>query len=289
MGPIKSNSRIRIEPPGRTQVVRRWMLAVLLAGCATLGRGADDTVQVILMGGQSNMEGNAPASAIPAELRSAPTNVTLIHHGHEVVIGKGATFGPEVGLAAVLGKARPHQRFLLVKHAAGGTSMAGWSPDWDPAKLPSEYDRSAGPLYQKLLAQYTNAVSGRPARVTAVLWMQGESDSRYPGLGPHHYANLTRLIAAFRRDLGSPSLPFLIGQVNVPAETREPNGNVKSFIWRDDVRAAQARAGRDVPGARMIETDDLPKQPDAIHYSPEGQIELGRRYANEWLRLVPER
>ncbi|MGL5020014.1 MAG: sialate O-acetylesterase [Luteolibacter sp.] len=247
---------------------------------------AQDPVQVVLLAGQSNMDGNVPAAALPQEFRKPPVNVSLIDKGKPVRIADGKFFGPEVAFAATVAAARPADDFLLVKRAMGGTSLAGWAPQWDESRLASKYDTAAGPLYRKLLEDYAAAIKGRPARLTGVLWMQGESDTRYPALGSNYFENFKTLIAAFRRDLKAPELPFFFGRVNMPADVTEEDKKTIKFPYIQQVRAAQERAAREIPGVFLIETDDLGKQADRIHYDAAGQIALGRRFAEAWLKTM---
>ena len=254
--------------------------------CAVSSLYGAETIDVVLLAGQSNMAGNALLADVAEEYKQAPQRVVLVSSGKPEVIGSGRTFGPEIGFSKAISAARPQQEFLLVKHAKGGTSLAGWSPAWDKEKLASKYDISAGPLYQTLLAQYKAAVAGKKVRLTAILWMQGESDSRYPALGPKYYDNLKILIEAFRRDLKEPNLPFLMGRVNTPADMLDDDKKSSKFRFISDVRDAQEKAVREIPHVFLIETDDLPKQKDRIHYDPKGQLEMGKRFAAVWLKQV---
>ncbi len=247
--------------------------------------GAEKT-DVVLLAGQSNMAGNAPLADVPAEYKQPPQRVVLLSGGKTQIIGSGSTFGPEIGFSKALSAARPKQNFLLVKHAKGGTSLAGWAPKWDKEKLASKYDSSAGPLYQTLLDQYHAAIAGKNVRLTAILWMQGESDSRYPALGPNYFDNLKTLIEAFRRDLKDPKLPFLMGRVNTPADMLDDDKKSIKFRFISNVRAAQEKAVKEIPNVFLIETDDLPKQKDRIHYDAKGQLEMGKRFADIWLKQV---
>lgn len=247
---------------------------------------AQDPVQVVLLAGQSNMDGNVPIASLPPEFKQPPANVSLINKGKPERIAGGKFFGPEVAFAATVAAARPAEDFLLVKRAMGGTSLAGWAPQWDGSRLASKYDTDAGPIYRKLLDDYAAAIKGRPARLTGVLWMQGESDTRYPALGPNYFENFKTLIAAFRRDLNAPELPFFFGQVNMPADAMEADQKTIKFPYIQQVRAAQERAAREIPGVFLIATDDLGKQADGIHYDAAGQIALGRRFAEAWLKTV---
>lgn len=264
-------------------------LSLAILAVSATSSFAQAPVQVVLLAGQSNMAGNVPIAALPPEFKHPPASVRMVFHGKPTQIAGGSTFGPEVAFAATVAAARPSDEFLFIKRAMGGTSLAGWAPKWDKSRLASKYDTAAGPLYRKLLDEYAAEVKGRPARLTGVLWMQGESDTRYPALGPHYFENFKALIAAFRRDLNAPALPFFFGRVNMPAD--EPSDDKKSlkFPYIQQVRAAQERAAREIPGVYLIETDDLGKQADRIHYDAAGQISLGRRFAEAWLKAVPSK
>ena len=263
---------------------RLWLaLLFLLPVLCERGRGE---VLVVLLAGQSNMDGNVPIAALPEDFRKPPEKVGLINRGQPEPIAGGKTFGPEVAFAATIAAARPSDEVLLVKRAMGGTSLAGWAPQWDESRLASKYDTAAGPIYRRLLEDYAAAIQGRSARLTGVLWMQGESDTRYPALGPNYYENFKTLIAAFRRDLNAPELPFFFGRVNMPADATEDDHKTIKFPYIQQVRAAQERAAHDIPGVHLIETDDLGKQADRIHYDAAGQIALGRRFAEAWLTTL---
>jgi hypothetical protein len=266
-------------------------IAILMVAMAALAATAhaQDPVQVVLLAGQSNMDGNVPITALPLEFRQPPAKVSMIDRGQPARIAGGKFFGPEVAFAAAVAAAWPSGDFLLVKRAMGGTSLAGWAPQWDKSRLASKYDTAAGPIYSKLLEDYVTAIKGRPARLTGVLWMQGESDTRYPALGPNYFENFKTLIAAFRRDLNAPGLPFFFGRVNMPADATEDDKKTIKFPYIQQVRAAQERAAREIPGVHLIETDDLGKQSDRIHYDAAGQITLGRRFAEAWLRTVSQK
>ena len=263
---------------------------VALAGtqaALTVVASEQGAVQVILLAGQSNMDGNVPISALPPEFKQVPANVNLIDKGKPARIAGGKTFGPEVAFAATLAASKPSDDFLFVKRAMGGTSLAGWAPQWDESRLASKYDTVAGPIYRRLLEDYAAAIKGRHSRLTGVLWMQGESDTRYPALGPNYFENFKTLITAFRRDLNAPELPFFFGRVNMPADATEDDKKTMKFPYIKQVRDAQERAAREIPGVYLIETDDLGKQADRIHYDAAGQIALGRRFAEAWLKTVP--
>ena len=269
-------------------VFTRFFLFITVSSLFATLAHTQDLVHVVLLAGQSNMDGNVPIETLPQEYKRPPENVRLLNRGQLTKIAGGKVFGPEVGIAATLATARPSDEFLLVKRAMGGTSLAAWAPDWDKSRLASRYDAAAGPIYRNLLEDYASAIKDRPARITGVLWMQGESDTRYAALGPNYFENFKTLIAAFRHDLKDPKLPVFFGRVNMPQDAKEKDNKTIKFPYIQHVRAAQERAAREIPEVYLIETDDLSKQSDRIHYDAAGQIALGRRFAEAWLKVVPQ-
>ena len=61
-----------------------------------------------------------------------------------------------------------------------------------------------------------------------------------------------------------------MGEVNPPAER---------YPAREIVRLAQRKAADEMPNVYLVETDDLSKWDDALHYDSEGLLALGRRFA----------
>jgi lysophospholipase L1-like esterase len=98
---------------------------------------------------------------------------------------------------------------------------------------------------------------------------QGESnsgDTAWPQKVKSVYDNLVS-------DLGlDESVPLLAGQL-VNGGTTGMNGIILSLP-------------ETIPSARVIRADGLGKQPDNLHFSPEGYRELGRRYAAEMLSIL---
>ena len=71
-------------------------------------------------------------------------------------------------------------------------------------------------------------------------------------------------------------LPFVLGLVNPPPER---------YPAYDAVRDAQRRAAREFVNVHLVETDDLSKRSDNLHYDTAGNLELGRRFAAMYLSL----
>ncbi len=85
------------------------------------------------------------------------------------------------------------------------------------------------------------------------------------------------LITRLRNDLNTPALPILFGRVNPPPER---------YPARDLVNEAQEKIAVDLAFTYLVDTDELSKLDDDLHYNTEGQQALGRRFADTYLNLL---
>lgn len=245
---------------------------VLLGG---IGRMQPPAAAVFILAGQSNMVGHGGRVAeLDESLRRQPPTLDFFHDGVRTPMAAQPTAGPEFSLASELSQAMPGRRIVFIKYALGGVSLLDWAPEWDATRAAVTENEGVGPLYRNLMTQIGNATRDTAVEFAAVFWMQGERDARYPQAAAQYEANLTELIQRFRRDLKTPTLPFIIGQVNPPAAR---------FPAAGAVRSAQARVAQKVPGTKLVTTDDLSKRPDGVHYDTGAQVALGRRFAQAYL------
>lgn len=143
--------------------------------------------------------------------------------------------------------------------------------EWDPGYAGHPYMA----LYRATLRRIKAA--GRP--VTGILWWQGESDT-FAGQGKVYAANMKNLLAAFRRDLGRPDLPFLyvqIGNCVLQTEDELPEWNL--------VQDTQRQLEPDLAPGALCTALDLPLW-DGIHMATSSQRRLGRRLAKLARRVV---
>lgn len=232
-----------IEWMSRTIVL---LASLTISACAhlapaedELSPGAIEPVKVYLLAGQSNMDGRGDGTMLSdddhARLVKVQDRVMLAYNGEPVrplglttpqpwVAKKfdlEKTFGPELFFGIEMAEALPTSEILLIKRSLGGTSLYGsWNPNWslDKADLMGEADRPM--LYSELLKSIDLALTSlEPGTFdfAGVLWVQGETDSNVKKFGPlpaeSYGENLASLIAAIRRDVGAPDLPFHILQV----------------------------------------------------------------------------
>ncbi|MDR1304910.1 MAG: sialate O-acetylesterase [Verrucomicrobiales bacterium] len=146
----------------------------------------------------------------------------------------------------------------LICAAHGGTSMTQWSPKLK--KL------GGGSLYGSLL----RTVSGTGQPVAGVLWYQGENDAN-PADAPRYTLRMKELVAALRRDLRQPRLPWVIVQL---ARTTSLADQWSWFAVREQQRTLPLTV-RDLA---VVAALDLPMD-DWIHVGGEGMPVLGRRLA----------
>jgi len=226
------------------------------------------TKPVVILAGQSNMVGHGQLSELgditmPAEARLFDLNP------------RDGCFGPEVGFAQRFLELMPLNELWLIKYAVGGSSLLAWEREWSAERAAIADDADKGALYPRLIRHVKQVSAGTDVNLLGCLWMQGESDSRYQRAAAQYQPNLTRMIADIRADLCQPGMRFVIGLVN-PAPAR--------FRYLSTVRAAQRQVAQTMPNVSLVDTDGLTWHEDELHYDTAGQLELGRRFANQLWR-----
>ncbi len=286
------------------------LLVGLLHPLATAGR----TVDVYLLGGQSNMQGIAKIKNLPPEW----SGTQVVPHaffwngtGFEpFVLGKTKTstregeFGPELGFALAMATAeRPV--YLIKYHASGQPLHHGWNGNrwmgggpapgrrnFYPGEKPG--DGNQGILYAKMLKRFCIGIDllkdqGHTPVVRGFLWMQGEQDSKNAISATSYATSLKRLHRRIAGDLGlEKPLPMAFGQV-LPHEPP-----LDRFTHRDEIRsqmaAADAASGRPeaIEWVKMVATDGFGLHSDTVHYNAAGQLRLGKDFAIAIKQLCAE-
>ncbi len=232
-------------------------------------------LKVFILAGQSNAVGQyAYNTGLPAALQGNQEDVIIRNNGVWTVLKPGlgvsaSEFGPEVTFGRAMADAWPGENIAIVKYAVGATDLANnWNPD------------TPGAQYTGLLNAVNSAMAelsvGYDARLTGMIWMQGESDALDLGKANAYETNLRNFIQSVREDLGTANLPFVIGQIS----------DAPAWTYGSIVKQAQANVGASVPFALTIPTNDLSLFSN--HYDAAGQMALGYRFANGMLMLIPE-
>ncbi len=231
---------------------------------------------LFLLGGQSNMAGNGFAKDLPKTpeyegYRASPANVSMWNAKEKkwAPLIMGSRFGPEIGFAHTLSSAMPGKHIGIVKYAVGGTSMDQWTP--------------GGELYSRLLGDFQDALKSAPDIIfAAMLWHQGESDSDTEDVANAYQDKFIHFIKTIRKDTRQADLLFIYGQINPGRSFR----GVPRFLQADIVRKAQQELR--LANAIMITTDDCAKNKDNLHYSAKGQMAMGKRFAETYLKVVKQ-
>lgn len=149
---------------------------------------------------------------------------------------------------------QPGNGFGLVVNARGSTSIDLWAPGT------VNFNEAVKRTRQAL----------RNGTLKAVLWHQGESDVKKYLEYPEKIVNL---ISALRRELQSPDLPFIAGEV---AEEK-----VKRAEFNIMLKETLAK----VPNTSVVGANDLTTY-DSTHFDTRSMRILGERYARETDRLL---
>lgn len=224
-------------------------IAALLAGCGNTSSQPgvststpaasipENEVNVIVLAGQSNAEGNSNAQNLEKfcldtgnsyeEYVNGYNDVKISYHNHyyygtsyiysnrdnpfeanfvDVKVGQGKASGwagPELGMAQYIhNNIESDKPVYIIKFASGGTSFAG-SPSW---KSPSS--GTNGELYTKLTKYVNNGLEhlvekGLSPKVRAFVWMQGESDGGSAANASAYQNNMKNMVKDFRNQYSS--------------------------------------------------------------------------------------
>lgn len=181
--------------------------------------------------------------------------------------GPGA-IGPELAFGHTMGDHYQDQQVLLIKTAWGGKSLArDFLP---PSAMPSEQELDAmyeqtqeqakqrnqdvptrdqfvaqfGTNYRQMLEEVNDTLEnlrerfpgyqGQGYKLAGFVWFHGWNDHLNAAFRAAYAENMAHFIRDVRRDLGSPKLPFVIGQFGVGGMA--PNSNTV------ELKEAQAQA-----------------------------------------------
>jgi len=246
------------------------LLALLLTVAALTVVPAGDTAaklappnQVFILAGQSNMRGRG----MPID-PGQPTNSRLLdwHKTQWVVASDPLAYPPasddgvgpgmSFGLDAIADL--PSKTLGLVQCAIGGTPIVAWIP--------------TGFAYKDCLDQ----VSDAGGLVSAVLFLQGETDSENQSKAQHWREHFEQMLAGLRATFG-PELPVILAEIG--------HLNPDDYPYQNIVRNAQDAAASEDYKVALVHTDDLPTA-DGVHFTVDAYKTLGHRFEDAWWALT---
>jgi len=172
-------------------------------------------------------------------------------------VGPGIFFAQEM-----YNKSKVPQGLIACAH--GGTSMAQWSPDL--------VDQGGASLYGAMMRRFEKL--GQP--IAGILWYQGESDANEDAASLYT-KKMKELVEATRKDMHSPTLPWMIVQIGCHIA---PGGQ----YW-NSIQEQQRLFPKSIKNFEVVPAIDLALA-DGIHISGKGHAILGKRLARLADRLV---
>lgn len=304
---MKMNHRLR---------VRIIHFAVLLL--LSLKSAESKEFDLFYMGGQSNMDGFGLNTELPDYLTTSVPNVFIFHgnpspdgydgdlkgewqkvragHGrgfstHNGKNNYGEKFGPELSFAHTISKQYPDKNIAIIKYSKGGTSIdckaareyGCWEVDFSDNSGINQYDHYLATLKN---ASADNDIDGDGVKDNLVprgiIWMQGESDAYVSEEVARSYEkNLSKLISAIRKSLGSDGIPVVIGQISDSGQ----DADGKVWDYGDIVKQAQENFVKVDNNAILVNDTQTYQYSDKHHYDSQAYIDLGQKFANSIIEL----
>lgn len=267
-------------------------------------------VEVYILAGQSNAVGynnidSYAPSPFPAHLKNqnhilfwpgsnAKKEVRNTWTTLQVGLSKTGTqaFGPEITFAHKLSEVTNEVDIAILKYAVGGTGIArshdykdyipGFENFDDKGNnwYPPIHKQESGKLYQNLLNNIHEALKSLEEkninyRLAGFIWMQGEHEASISkSMAQDYQSLLNSFIFHLRNDLKLAQLPVVIGQIS------------DKWIYRTEIQSAQENICQKDSTISLVLTNDLPRTPnDNAHYTANGMVILGERFADEMLKL----
>lgn len=164
--------------------------------------------------------------------------------------------GPGEGFSQELHR-RTGRKILLVVNARGGSALEEWTKG------------RGNSFYEDAVRRAREAM--RYGRLKAIIWHQGESNGSRSAT---YLDQLAGFVADLRADLGD--VPFIAGEI------ARWNKNAEAF------NGVIAGIADRIPDSDYVSSEDCTPLIDASdpHFSRDGQLLLGRRYAEKILKRV---
>lgn len=283
---VKSDGSPAIEAPKAPEIPDKWDLA----------EQGDPNFHIYLCFGQSNMEGNAAVEAI--DKQNVPERFQMlpaVDFNSSKKMGVWCTAVPPLcrpgtGLTPVdyfgrtLVENLPEDiKVGVINVAVGGAKIELFMEEFKDAYIASEKD-----WFQAYCAQYNNDPLGRliemgkiaqkSGTIKGILLHQGESNngaSDWCGKVAEIYKRICYYLG-----LDPDKTPLLAG------ETLYKDQGGACYLHN---QAALPNLKKAVPNSYVISAKDIPGNgKDPWHFSAEGYRMLGKRYAEQMLKLLPK-
>ncbi|MDD2411157.1 MAG: sialate O-acetylesterase [Bacilli bacterium] len=285
----------------RKKLMLLTAMCVGLMGCNNNNR---TPIDVIIMGGQSNMVGCSPALQVASEIGNDKYNeyiegypeikiaydcwTKLDEGGYykqnssnnnfvTTMFGQGnstSNFGPEMGMAEYFSKHGRNNKVALIKHATGAASLY-----WDFASTSSQLERTVYANFIKYIKDACESLKrqGYEPTIKAFCWMQGEGDA-FPTIYAGYEGLTELLIQDVRNDLkayeGKTEMAFI--DATISDSTR--------WVYYQQINTAKRNVSEEAENNILIDAlseglDKTSLQEDEAHYRGSAMVQLGQLFA----------
>ena len=224
-------------------------------------------MDVFLLMGQSNMAGRGLLEDVEAirderirafrDHRWSVAQEPLHDDRPTAGVGLAMSFARSVLAAGACGEAG------LVPCAVGSTPLERWLPGAD--------------LYQRAVSLAREAA--REGTVKAVLWHQGEQDSRGEADASGYCRRFVGMAQALRAELDDPALPVVVGELGEFLSQRPEFGHFRT------VNAELRKASETLSACACVSSQGLTHKGDSLHFDAPSLRRFGERYAEAYLGL----
>lgn len=230
--------------------------------------GKDDGYDIFLLIGQSNMAGRG--YLLDGDEHDMDGVWLLNAEGlPEVAINplnKYSTIRKEIGMQqmgpgysfATTLHSETGKKILLVVNARGGSALSEWKKG------------AAAGFYEQAIER--TRLATRHGKLRGILWHQGESDSANP---EKYLEDLSAIVSSLRTDLAAPEVPFVAGEI-ARWHQNAPLFNPEINRIRDVIENSACVLSEGI--GQLIDDSDP-------HFDRNGQLILGRRYAEKILEM----
>lgn len=248
------------------------LLALLTVATTALAQTAPDQLDLYLLIGQSNMAGRGVTDAasqpnspkIWAINRQNEWKIAAdpLHQDKPAVVG----VGPGLTFAQEIIKKHSGHPIGLIPCAVGGSGIDDWQPG-------AKHEQTGIYAYDEMLARVKEAQ--KRGTIKGIIWHQGESDSS-PEKKVAYAAKLADFFKRLRRDTHTENVPVVVGTLGDFYVTKNPDAAVINQIIVDYAKGNQL--------VYMASASGLVHKGDDTHFDTASARELGRRYAEAFLK-----
>ena len=256
-------------------------LCLLALTPAALAQIEEDPTHLFILSGQSNMVPSSIRNTFYAQVEAeyGADNVIMAHHANNsspIRMWDKSWQIPQDDL-------NDQDLIDSIARNPNGKLYEQFVTPGDPT---SGYD----PYTPTLMRNVSNAINNKTFDTVTFIWMQGEEDARY-GWSESYEAAFYSVLDQLRDDLDHQDINVVLGRIGDWWVNSNP-----AIDEGDEIRTIQQAIGESGPNTAWVDTDDLNDGTDIYgfenhgHYTAEGYVTLGNRFADESIALlsVPE-